>query len=79
MRCTAQNQLKKQGKKGSVDKRVRQKGLGKHFERDGITKGPSQCRWVRNLYVTDELLDSNQFNEDNIKVIRNYNHDETTI
>ena len=34
---------------------------------------------VRNLYVTYELFDSNRFDEDSIKVMRNYGHGDTTI
>ena len=48
---------------------VGQKGLRKYLERGEVTKEPSQNRWVRNLYVIDELFDSNQFNDDNMKVI----------
>ena len=73
------NKSKKQGKQGGVGRRVGQKRVRKYFERDGVTKEPSLNRWVRNLHVTNELLDSNQFNDDNIKVIRNYDHGDTTI
>ena len=50
------------------------KGDRKIFEKGGVIKEPSWNRWIRNLYVTYELFDSNQFNKDNIKVIRNYDH-----
>ena len=48
-----------------------QKKIRKYLERGG----------VRNLYVTYELFDSNQFNDGSIKVIRNYGHGigDTTI
>ena len=58
---------------------VGQKRLKKHLERGGVIKGSSQKKWVRNLYVTNVLLDSNQFNDDYIKVIRNYDHGDATI
>ena len=31
------------------------------------------------IYVTDSLFGSNQFNDDNIKVLRNCDHDDTAI
>ena len=51
----------------------------KIFGKGGITKGPSWNNRVRNLYVTYELFDSNRFDEDSIKVMRNYGHSDTTI
>ena len=31
------------------------------------------------MYVTNELFDLNQFNDDNIKIITNYDHGDTTV
>ena len=73
-RISLRNKAKKEVRAGGWTEEGR-----KTFKRGGVTKGSSRNRWVRNLYVTDELFDSNQFNDENIKVIRNYDHGDRTI
>ena len=45
----------------------------------GVIKGPSWNRWVNNLCVTNKLFYSNRFNDDNIKIITNYDNGYTII
>ena len=80
MRCPAIIESVWEGRQNrGMGRGVVQKRLRKHVEMGEVIKGSSWNRWVRNLCVTNELFYSNWFNDDNVKIITNYDPGDTII
>ena len=58
---------------------VEQKRVGKHLKGVGLPRGPQEISELGTCMLLMNYLTQNQFSDENIKVIRNYDHGDRTI